>query len=403
MVNTGQVVDQYRLEPLGALAPWTRVEPASLALMPGGTGTASVTFLPPRTSQLPAGEVAWAVRVIPHEDPLGVTVEEGSVQVAAFTEVTAELASRTSRARGRRAATQQLAVDNRGNTTVEIFLSGSDPAQALDVVVSPDHLLINPGTCALATVRPRSRTGLFRGQPTSHPFHVVAEPAGQPPVVVDGSLLQEPVLPSWLLKALLVAAIVAALAVALWATVLKPSIDDSARAIATTQAKAATAHEAKARKAADATAAGRDAASQADTQSQIDGLAAKSGKPTGTGTSSDLSGTPVTTRISTTATDQSPVAVLDPKRSVSVTDLLMQNPEGDSGTISLSRGGEVVYVARLENFRDLDLHLIAPIQVSPGQQFGITVTCTNADPAGKAPAKSCSPAITVQGFAARPR
>ena len=214
--NTGRVVDAYRFEPLGPLAPWMRLEPESLALMPDGEGTVSVTFAPPRTAQLTAGELAWAVRVVPREDAEGATVEEGVLDVAPFSEVAAELRPRTSRARGRRSGKNELAVDNLGNTPVEVFLAGGDAEHALDVLLVPDHLVLEPGSAAVVAVRPRARERFWRGQPVTHPFQVVSEPAGQPPVVVDGTLLQEPVLPAWLLKALLLAAVIAALALALW-------------------------------------------------------------------------------------------------------------------------------------------------------------------------------------------
>lgn len=401
--NTGRVVDSYTFEPLGALAPWMRVEPDTLALMPGTEGAVRVSFLPPRTSQLPAGEVPWAVRVVPREDPERATVEEGVLDLAAFSEVAAELRPRTSRARGRRAGRHELAVDNLGNTPVEVFLAGGDPDNALDVLVVPDQVTLPPGSAALVSVRPRARSRFWRGQPVTRPFQVVTEPAGQPPVVTDGVLLQEPALPAWLLKALLAAALLAALAVALWAAVLKPSIEDTARAIAADEAQAAAADEAAAREAADQAAASEDAAAQQDTQAQLDALNEALGRPIKKTPSTDPLGVPVTTRLAATPQEPSPALVLDPERTVSVTDLLLQNPAGDSGTLTLRRDDVVLYQARLENFRDLDLHLVAPVVLAPGAELGMDVACANPDPAGRAKAAPCSPAVTVQGFARRAR
>ncbi len=397
--NTGRVVDAYSFEPLGTLAPWMRVEPESLALMPEGEDTITVTFDPPRTAQLHAGTVPWAVRVVPREDPLGATVEEGTLEVQPFTEVAAELRPRTSRARGRRSGRSELAVDNIGNTPVEVFFAGGDPEHALDVLMVPDHVTLAPGSAAVVAVRPRARERFWKGQPTSHPYQVVTEPAGQQPVVVDGTLLQEPVLPAWLLKALLALAILAALLVALWFAVLKPTIHDTARAIATEEAKAATADEAAARKAADAAAADDAAAAQEETDKKLDALDGKTTKPS----AADSDGTPLTVRLAATPQDQAPSTVLDAKKTVSVTDLLLQNADGNAGTMTILRGDAVVYEARLENFRDLDLHLVAPIVVTPGEQFGIRVSCTNPNPVGPPKAASCDPAVTIQGFARKTR
>ena len=401
--NTGRVVDAYRFEPLGPLAPWMRVEPEVLPLMPDGDGTVTLTLAPPRSAQLPAGELPWAVRVVPREDPDGSTVEEGVLTVEPFTEVAAELRPRTSRARGRRAGRHELAVDNLGNTEIEVFLAGGDAEHALDVLPVPAHLTLAPGSAAIVSVRPRARERLWRGQPTSLPFQVVTEPVGQPPLVMDGTLLQEPVLPAWLLKAMVAVAALAVLAVALWLTVLKPSIEDTARSIATDEAAAATADEAAAREAADESAADKAASAQDETDAQLAALDEALGKPLKKPPVSDPLGVPVTHRLATTPDDQSPAVVLDAERTVSVTDLLLQNPDGDAGTATVLRDGEVVYVARLENFRDLDLHLVAPVVVAPGDELGLAVDCSNPEPAGKAKAAQCSPALTVQGFARRTR
>jgi hypothetical protein len=394
--NTGHVVDSFHLEPLGALAPWMRIEPADLPLMPGTEGTAMVFFDPPRAPQLTAGPVPWAVRVLPAEDPDAATVEEGMLEIEPFTEFAADMRPRTSRARGRRSGKHELVVDNLGNIAIDVFLAGGDPDQKLDVALQPGELTLAPGAAAIVAVRPRARARFWRGQPQTYPFQVVVEPSGAQPTVVDGNLLQEAVLASWLLKLLVAVAVLAAILVALWFAVLKPTIRDTASAIATKQ----TAKEADARKSADAAAANSADAAKQDTDGKLDKLNTALGKPIKTPlTTADPLGNPMTTRVAATKDEQAPSAVLDAKGVVSITDLLLQNPNGDSGLVTLSRGKDVVYEARLENFRDLDLHLVAPIVVAKGEKFGLTVACTNPDPAGPAKARSCSPAVTVQGFA----
>lgn len=89
--NTGDVVDEYRFEPVGDLAPYARVEPPSLRLYPGTTGTVEVSFDVPRTPDAAAGPHPYAVRITPTEHPEATTVPEGNVTVTPFTEVRAEL------------------------------------------------------------------------------------------------------------------------------------------------------------------------------------------------------------------------------------------------------------------------------------------------------------------------
>ena len=63
----------------------------------------------------------FGVHVISKEDPQGSVVEEGVVDIAPFSDVFAELAPRTSR--GRRGASHDLAIDNRGNSAINATIS----------------------------------------------------------------------------------------------------------------------------------------------------------------------------------------------------------------------------------------------------------------------------------------
>lgn len=75
--NTGDVVDEYRFEPVGDVAPWTVVEPQTLRLYPGTTGTVELTFSPPRSPDAVAGPNPFAVRITPTVHPEATTVPEG--------------------------------------------------------------------------------------------------------------------------------------------------------------------------------------------------------------------------------------------------------------------------------------------------------------------------------------
>ncbi len=83
------------------MAPWTTVEPQTLRLYPGTTGTVELTFAPPRTSDAVAGPNPYAVRITPTEHPEAVTVPEGNLTITPFTEVRAELVPPTVKGRFR--------------------------------------------------------------------------------------------------------------------------------------------------------------------------------------------------------------------------------------------------------------------------------------------------------------
>jgi len=111
--NTGDVVDEYRFEAVGDVAPWTIVEPQTLRLYPGTTGTVELTFEPPRGPDAVAGPNAYAVRITPTEHPEATTVPEGNLTITPFTEVRAELVPAT--VKGRFRGRPKPAVDNPGN------------------------------------------------------------------------------------------------------------------------------------------------------------------------------------------------------------------------------------------------------------------------------------------------
>ena len=77
----------------------------------------------------------------------------------------------------------------------------------------------------------------------------------------------------------------------------------------------------------------------------------------------------------------------------SLTDVLLQNPSGDSGRLALLRNDQVLYETALENFRDLDFHFVSPYEFAPGDRVVLQLTC---DIAGKGP--TCSAAASFAGF-----
>ena len=76
----------------------------------------------------------------------------------------------------------------------------------------------------------------------------------------------------------------------------------------------------------------------------------------------------------------------------SLTDVVFQNPRGDTGFIRLKRGDDVLFESALENFRDLDFHFIAPYIVE-GKKLIVEIECKN--PAGGA---GCKSAATLSGY-----
>ena len=75
-----------------------------------------------------------------------------------------------------------------------------------------------------AKVRVSPVKRFWRGQPKTRPFQLFVTPEGGTPITVDGTLLQESVLPSWFLKALLALIVLLIALVLIWLLLLKPTI-----------------------------------------------------------------------------------------------------------------------------------------------------------------------------------
>ncbi|MGW1779406.1 hydrolase [Streptomyces sp. NPDC002143] len=219
--NTGDVVDEYRFEPVGSVAPWTTVEPPTLRLFPGTTGTVELTFAPPRTPDATAGPNAFAVRITPTEHPEAVTVPEGNLTITPFTEVRAELVPPT--VKGRFRGRPRLAIDNIGNTKLTASLSGSDNGDRLSYELQPGNVQIEPGRAVFVNTTLRPRQIIWFGSKEEQPYALNVQRSGAVPLSVDGTFVQRGFLPRWLATALSLTLALAIAFVMIWLT-YKPQV-----------------------------------------------------------------------------------------------------------------------------------------------------------------------------------
>jgi hypothetical protein len=399
--NTGMVVDQFTVEVLGDVAAWATAQPPSVSLLPEQEGSVRLTFSPPRSERLRAGSWPFAIRVSSSEDPGRPVVHEGIVEVAPFIETVAELLPRTSRGRFR--ATHSVAFDNRGNTPVRAQLAATDEGDLLRFQIRPDAIVAAPGTAEFVQLRARPRKLLWRGQPRTAPFQVaVTHDRSDHPILLPGTLLQEPVIARWLPRALaaLLAAVVALALV--WQLLLKPTVESTAQEaaqeeLAQTQAQAAEASE--------QAAAAEEAASGAAEKAAAAEEAAKkaAGTPTATTvppfgvSASTPDGTPFDRRLPLElepGETDSAFYQVPARRVLALTDIVLQNPQGDAGTLRLDRGDGAILSFSLQNFRDWDYHFVSPILVRAGQRVTVDARCTTP---GR-PAGLCRPSVFLGGF-----
>lgn len=225
--NTGDTVEEYRLQPAGAAAGWTRVEPDVLRLYPGAEGTAEVEFAPPRTSDAVVGPTPFGIRVQPAEHPEIRDVVEGQVTVGPFTELRCELVPLM--VRGRWRAKAAVAVDNLGNQPLTVSLSGRENGDALTVESEPTSVQVAPGRAGFAQLNIRPGSVSWVGGTNKHPFTVSVLRAGAPESTeLRGTYIQPSVLPRWVMVACSLLVVAALAFVALWFKA-DPKVSTSAR------------------------------------------------------------------------------------------------------------------------------------------------------------------------------
>lgn len=214
--NTGDVVDEYRFIPVGDIAPYVTVEPPTIRLYPGTTGTVQLTFAPPRTPDATAGPNPYAVQIVPTEHPEATTVPEGNLTITPFTEMRAELVPHT--VKGRFRGRPKLAIDNLGNTTLTASVTGNDNGDQLSYDVHPANVQIEPGRAAFVNATLRPRQLIWFGHKQQRPYRLAVRRSGSAPLDVDGTYVQRGFLPRWLATVLTLLLSLALVFVALWFT-----------------------------------------------------------------------------------------------------------------------------------------------------------------------------------------
>jgi hypothetical protein len=217
--NGGDTVEEYQLSVVGPLAPWAVLAPDRLRLYPGDEGTATITITVPRTSKATAGPTPFGVRVVPRVNAELSDVAEGTVSVAPFGELRADMNPVT--VRGRLSAALQLTVDNRGNAPLHVRLDGRDDEDVLRFDEQDEPVQVPPGVTGNPPLRVRPRRRRFTGRSERFPFSVTVTPAdpdaaaGAQPVQLRGTYVRLALIPTWLLLALIALLLAAAVAAGL--------------------------------------------------------------------------------------------------------------------------------------------------------------------------------------------
>lgn len=413
--NTGAVVDQFTIDVVGASAPWAAAEPPTVNLLPGDSVTINVLFAPPRSSEVLAGPVPFGVRVASHEDPDGSVIEEGAVTVAPFTDVTAQVipAKIEASRRGR----YEVAVDNHGNHPVGLRLYAESQEDDLAFRLDRPEFTLDPGMATYVKLRVRPRRPFLRGQSIRHQFRVLTTVDERESFFAEAAFVQRQMLPRWLVPVLIALLALLALLTAAYFTVLRPTIMSAARAEVAAQtgqlAAVASSAQQQAKQAAQVATSAQQAASGGGKAPGGGGAAGGSGSaplaaaaavPVPAGSSTNATDFRIEADTNVTAGDTRTFTTFqqNPQQPANstllVTDIILQNPFGDSGLLRIQRGDatDVLIEVGLQNYRDLDYHFVQPLVFQAGKPLEVSVNCQAAGTTGPNDGK-CHPAVSFSG------
>lgn len=276
------------------------------------------------------------------------------------------------RSKSASAGRHKVAIENSGNVPIMVELVATCSSDVVTEMAAP-AVNIDPGKTAKVEFRVAPHSKFWSGPPVEHPFSVAVSGSDGEQAALDGVFEQGPRLRPWLLPA--VAGMLGALLLGTlaWFTVLKPSVLDTAREEATEL----------------------DTIQQAALDDRVTAIQVAADEaaelPLGDPTDLRLS---VDADPATTSTEEFDFDASGVGRILSISDVIFQNPTGAVGRVELLRDGEVLLDQEMANFRDLDFHLVAPLQIDSGSSIALRVTCETPGPG----TESCEAAATVIGF-----
>ncbi|ONI81536.1 hypothetical protein ALI144C_19675 [Actinosynnema sp. ALI-1.44] len=394
--NTGTLVAQYTLEVLGDGKNWISVTPPSVNLLPGGQATAQVKLAPPRSWEVSAGPVPFAVRVRDRDTDLSV-VEEGTIEVEPFVELVAELVPTQRRAR--RHGRYRLAVDNSGNTTTVVAVHAADPDDALELTARPDVVRTTPGTTTIVGIDAAPRRRFLRGATKTLPFQVLLTTDTEEPISTDGVFLQDQLMPASLLKAAALLVVAVGALIACWYLLLKPKVSSVATDQVLPQAQTQQSQPSTTTTPAPSTAGqptGNPPPPPAAKQQQSTTQTTVSTTTSAPSTTTTTTPAPLRFRIptSTGSGKEASFSFAGPPGSrLDLGDMILQNPMGDSGLLRISIGDDVVLETELSTFRDREVHYTYPLRVEDGVPVVVTIGCRTPGTG----ATGCTPAVSFSG------
>ncbi|MCB0965598.1 MAG: hypothetical protein KDB37_02075 [Ilumatobacter sp.] len=373
--NVGDRTESYTIIPAGLTAPWITITRPNVTLFGGSQDVIEIVVRPPAIHSTTAGPTTIAIRVVSQTDPDDEVVAEMIADVASFDD--RRITTLQPVRRARRRATFEFMVENHGNNLANCRLHLVDRTNRVDGTFDPPAVGVAPGSTSLVRLNAKTSGGRFRRSERQLDFEIEATEPDHEPAAGLATLIQPPTLSARSLwRALAVAAVIAAIVFA-WYGVVRPEL--------------------------------RDAADRA-VDERIDELSVV---PTTTTLAPSITvpdddptvfvgepaGEPISYRIAVDVgvnQERSESVTVPPDSQFLMTDLVLQNPNGDLGTAQLLRNGEILYQFDLGSMSSANEFQprISPIPFAPSDNIVLAVECTVV---GQASGTGCDIAVLLGG------
>jgi hypothetical protein len=298
----------------------------------------------------------------------GLLTAEATISVVASSTYSVSLAP--ARSSSAAAGKHRVTIDNTGNTPIVIELAATSATDNVEIEIAAPLVKIDPGKSAKVELKVHPRERFWNGDGVEHLFDVHVGGSDDAAHLLSGSFTQGPRFRPWFLPAAAGALIALLLGSLAWFAVLQPQVESIA------DDRANLANEAEQIALNDKIAELEAAAEEA--------RAFPLGSPTDLRLNAEAAPGDTANESFTVASD----------RVLSVTDIVFQNPDGAVGRVALLRSGKVLLESELANFRDLDLHFVAPFRFDNNDTVEIQLDCQTPGPVNN----SCEVSATILGF-----
>ncbi|MEY2958492.1 MAG: hypothetical protein RLZZ01_1060 [Actinomycetota bacterium] len=375
--NLGGVTERFTIVPAGPCAAWTTVTRPRVTLFDGARDVIEVVVRPPASPTTPAGPSVIAVRVLPDLDADASVVAEAAISIQRFDDRRITVLQPVRRARRR--TSFEFMVENHGNNPASCRLHLVDPTARLDGSFDPPAVGVAPGASSLVRLDLKAQRAGWRRTERRLPFEIEATEPDHRPAIGAAALLQHPTISPSGAARLAAAVFVVVACIVAWFGVVRPELRDAARVavderIVDLRDPTATTVTATADPAGSPPAASLPAADRSD-------------------------GEPVSYRIGVSvdiANTRSESLSVRPDARLLLTDVVLQNPNGDLGRARLLRNDVLLYAWDLGAMTAANEFQprITPIPFEPTDDIVLSVDC---QVAGSTVSTGCEVGVLLGG------